>query len=93
MNWGTNEKGTNEMGDQWDGGPMSRGTNEMGDQLNEWCMGANWGINEMGDQWDGGPMRWGTNEMGDQWDGGPMMCTQFLFMFTSMYMYLRSIYK
>ena len=71
MNWGTKEKGTNEMGDQWDGGPMSRG-----DQWNEWCMGANWGINEMGDQWDGGPMRWGTNEMGDQWDGGPMMCTK-----------------
>ena len=62
MNWGTNEKGTNEMGDQWVGG-----TNEMGDQWNEWCMGANWGTNEMGDQWDGEPMRWGTNEMGDQW--------------------------
>ena len=63
MNWGINEKGTNEMWDQWDGGPMSRGGgggggggNEMGDQWNEWCMGANWGINEMGDQWDGGPM-------------------------------------
>ena len=47
MNWGTNEKGTNEMGDQWVGG-----TNEMGDQWNGWCMGANWGTNEMGDQWD-----------------------------------------
>ena len=23
MSWGTNEKGTNEMGDQWDGGPVS----------------------------------------------------------------------
>ena len=71
---GTNEKGTNEMGDHWDGGPMSRGggTNEMGDQWNGWCMGAIWGTNEMGDWWVGGPMRWGTNEMGDQWDGGPL---------------------
>ena len=70
MNWGTNEKGTNEMGDQWVGG-----TNEMGDQWNGWCMGANWGTNEMGDKWDGGPTRWGTNEMGNQWDGGPMLNT------------------
>ena len=23
MSWGTNEKGTNEMGDQWEGGPVS----------------------------------------------------------------------
>ena len=76
MNWGTNEKGTNELGDQWDGGPMSRGTNEMGDQWNGWCMGANWGTNEMGNQWDGGPMRWGTIGIGrwwgDEWKGGPM---------------------
>ena len=91
MNWGTNEKGTNEMGDQWDGGPMSRGTNEMGDQWNEWCMGANWGINEMGDQWDGGPMRWGTNEMGDQWDGGPMMCTHVYILSWHKMVYMRDL--
>ena len=62
MNWGTNEKGTNEMGDQWDGGPMSRGDQWDG------------GTNEMGGAWVliGGPMRWGTYEMGDQWYGGPM---------------------
>ena len=73
MRWGTNE-----MGDQWDGGPLRLAedgvTNEKGDQWD----GAPviWGTNEMGDQW--APiMYWGTNELGDQWegdqlDGGPM---------------------
>ena len=59
MNWGTNEKGTNEMGDQWVGG-----TNEMGDQWDGGPM--RWGTNEMGDQWDGGPMMCTRdNTMGD----------------------------
>ena len=73
MRWGTNE-----MGDQWDGGPLGLAddgvTNEKGDQ---WDGGPMiWGTNEMGDQW--APiMYWGTNELGDQWegdqwDGGPM---------------------
>ena len=59
--------GTNEMGDQWDGGPMSRGNQWDGGPM-KWVMHGC----HLGDQWDGGPMRWGTNEMGDQWDGGPM---------------------
>ena len=73
MRWGTNE-----MGDQWDGGPLGLAddgvTNEKGDQ---WDGGPMiWGTNEMGDQW--APiMYWGTNELGDQWEGdqwegGPM---------------------
>ena len=48
MRWGTNE-----MGDQWDGGPMSS-NNVLGDQ---------W----VGGPMRRGPMRWGTNERGDQW--------------------------
>ena len=75
MNWGTNEKGTNELGDQWDGGPMSRGDQWDGGPI-EWVMHGC----QLGDQWDGRLMRWGTNEnnrvdgvrLGDQWDGGPM---------------------
>ena len=73
MRWGTNE-----MGDQWDGGPLGLAddgvTNEKRDQ---WDGGPMiWGTNEMGDQW--APiMYWGTNELGDQWEGdqwqgGPM---------------------
>ena len=87
MNWGTNEKGTNELGDQWDGGPMSRGDQWDGGPM-EWVMHGcqlgdqwdgrlmSWGTNEMGNQWDGGPMRWGTIGIGgwwgDEWKGGPM---------------------
>ena len=73
MRWGTNE-----MGDQWDGGPLGLAddgvTNEKGDQWDGGPM--RWGTNEMGDQW--APiMYWGTNELGDQWEGdqwegGPM---------------------
>ena len=29
MSWGTNEKGTNEMGDQWEGGPVSGSPNDV----------------------------------------------------------------
>ena len=87
MNWGTNEKRTNELGDQWDGGPMSRGDQWDGGPM-EWVMHGcqlgdqwdgrlmSWGTNEMGNQWDGGPMRWGTIGIGrwwgDEWKGGPM---------------------
>ena len=71
MRWGTNE-----MGDQWDGGPLGLAengwTNEKGDQWEGGPMSSN---NVVGDLWIGGPMRrgpmrWGTNEMGDQWVGG-----------------------
>ena len=71
MRWGTNE-----MGDQWDGGPLGFAengwTNEKGDQWEGGPMSSN---NVVGDLWTGapmrrGPMRWGTNEMGDQWVGG-----------------------
>ena len=52
MSWGTNE-----MGNQGDGGPMRWGPLGL----------ANDGVtNEKGDQLDGGPVIWGTNEMGDQ---------------------------
>ena len=89
MRWGTNgmggagvliggpmRRGTNEMGDQWDGGPLGLAengwTNEKGDQWEGGPMSSN---NVVGDLWIGGPMRrgpmrWGTNEMGDQWVGG-----------------------
>ena len=70
--------GTNEIGDQWDGGTLGWSddgvTNEKGDQ---WDGGPKrLGTNEMGDQWV--PIvYWGTSELGDQWegdqwDGGPM---------------------
>ena len=78
MRWGTNE-----MGDQWDGGPLGLAengwTNGKGDQweggpmssnnvVGTYEMGTNEkGTNEMGDQWDGGAM-----SRGYQWDGGPM---------------------
>ena len=79
MRWGTNENrvvligGTNEMGDQWDGGPLGLAengwTNEKGDQWEGGPMSSN---NVVGDLWIGAPMRrgpmiWGTNE-----SGGPM---------------------
>ena len=69
-------QGTNEMGDQWDGGPLGLAengwTNEKGDQWEGGSMSSN---NVVGDLWIGAPMRrgsmrWGTNEMGDQWVGG-----------------------
>ena len=59
MSWGTND-----MGNQWDGGPMRWGTIGIG----RW-----WG-----DEWKGGPMRWGTSDMGDQWDGVPMSSNNVL---------------
>ena len=77
--WCPQQWGTNEMGDQWDGGPLGFAddgvTNERGDQ---WDGGpVIWGTNEMGDQWDGGPLGFAddgvTNERGDQWDGGPVI--------------------
>ena len=70
-NWGTNE-----IGDQWDGGPLGLAEigwiNENGDQWKGGPMSSN---NVVLDLWIGGqmrmePMRWGTIEMGDQWVGG-----------------------
>ena len=69
MEWAVRgcQLGTNEIGDQWDGGPFGLAEigwmKEKGDQY------------VVGDLWIGGPMRrgpmrWGTNEMGDQWVGG-----------------------
>ena len=76
----------NEMGDQWNGGPMRLGTNEMGGQWDHWDwpkMGGlvKRGTSEKGDQWiqtmlwgtyelRREPMRWVTSEMRDQWVGG-----------------------
>ena len=71
MRWGTNE-----MGDQWDEGPLGLAengwTNEKGDQWEGAPMSSN---NVVGGLWIGvpmrrGPMRWWANEMGDQWVGG-----------------------
>ena len=74
IRWGLMSWGTNETGNQWDGGPMRWGTIGIGRWWgDEWKGGPmRWGTSDMGDQWDGGPMRrgpmrWGTNEMGDQW--------------------------
>ena len=44
MSWGTNEKGTNEMGDQWEGGPVRGSQHEYLPILDSqyhgcWCPG------------------------------------------------------
>ena len=56
-------------GDEWKGGPMRWGTSDMGDQWDGVPMSSNnvLGDQWVGGPMRRGPMRWGTNEMGDQW--------------------------
>ena len=46
MSWGTNEKGTNEMGDQWDGGPVSGSQSNNSSKTLEWQVFSQgcWGL-------------------------------------------------